>query len=250
MSEVLPKNDLSGFCAVAMMAKAPRIGDAKTRLAPPLSETEAAALSSCFIRDTADNIIAAAQSAPIHGHVACSPPDSEAVFRALLPEPIRLLPSRRVGLGHSLGHSLADAAKDLLAAGYGSVCLVNSDSPTLPTSVLTEAAQTLLASEDRVVLGPAEDGGYYCIGLKSPHARLFEDIAWSAEQVLAQTHERAHEIGLDTAVLPMWYDIDDLASLRRLAEELLGNPIQRKSANPVRGAVHRPISAALTWQRR
>src|SRR5271170_5619440 len=222
MSEVLPKNDLSGFCAVAMMAKAPRIGDAKTRLAPPLSETEAAALSSCFIRDTADNIIAAAQSAPIHGHIAYSPPESETVFRALLPESIRLLPSRRVGLGYSL----YDAAKDVLAAGYGSVCLVNSDSPTLPTSVLTEAAQTLLASEDRVVLGPAEDGGYYCIGLKSPYARPFEDIAWSTEQVLTQTLERAHEIGLDTSVLPTWYDVDDLASRRRLAEELLGSPTQ------------------------
>ena len=221
MSEGLPKNDLGKFCAVAMMAKAPRIGDAKTRLAPPLSETEAAALSSCFIRDTADNIIVAAQSAPIHGHVAYSPPGSETVFRALLPEAIRLLPSRLVGLGYSL----ADAVEDLLAAGYGSVCLVNSDSPTLPTSVLIEAAKTLRASGDRVVLGPAEDGGYYCIGLKSPHARLFEDIAWSTEQVLAQTLERAHEIGLDTAVLPMWYDVDDLASLRRLAEDLLGGPI-------------------------
>ena len=133
-----------------------------------------------------------------------------------------MLPSRRVGLGYSL----ADAVGDLLAAGYGSVCLVNSDSPTLPTSVLVEAAQTLLTSGDRVVLGPAEDGGYYCIGLKSPHARLFEDIDWSTEQVFAQTLERAHEIGLDAAVLPMWYDVDDLASLRRLTEELLGSPIQ------------------------
>jgi uncharacterized protein len=220
MSEGLPKNDLSKFCAMAIMAKAPRIGDAKTRLVPPLSETEAAALSGCFIRDTADNIIAAAQSVPIHGHVAYSPPGSETVLRALLPDPIRLLPSRRVGLGYSL----ADAVEDLLAAGYGSVCLVNSDSPTLPTSVLIEAAETLLASGDRVVLGPAEDGGYYCIGLKSAHARLFEDIAWSTEQVLAQTLERAHEIGLDAAVLPVWYDVDDLASLRRLSEELLGNP--------------------------
>jgi len=187
-----------------------------------LSETEAAALSSCFIRDTADNIIAAAQLAPIHGHVAYSPPESETVLRALLPEPIRLLPSRRVGLGYSL----ADAVEDLLAMGYGSVCLVNSDSPTLPTSVLIQGAKTLLASGDRVVLGPAEDGGYYCIGLNRSHPRLFEDIAWSTEKVLTQTLERAHEIGLDTEVLPMWYDVDDMASLRRLTEELLDSPIR------------------------
>jgi uncharacterized protein len=214
----MPANRLGGFCALAMMAKAPRSGDAKTRLSPPLTEAEAAELSGCFIRDTADNFIAAARSAPIHGHVAYSPAESKPAFRAMLPEAIRLLPSRRAGLGYSL----ADAAADLLAAGYGSVCLVNSDSPTLPTSVLVEAAHRLLAAGDRVVLGPAEDGGYYCIGLKSPHLRLFEGIAWSTEHVFAQTLDRAREIGLDTAVLPRWYDVDDLASLRRLVGELVG----------------------------
>ena len=57
-------NELGGCCAVAVMAKAPRVGAVKTRLAPPLSEAEAAALSGCFIRDVADNIIAAAQQPP------------------------------------------------------------------------------------------------------------------------------------------------------------------------------------------
>jgi rSAM/selenodomain-associated transferase 1 len=206
------------------MAKAPRVGDVKTRLAPPLSAAEAAGLSGCFIRDIADNIGAAARSTPIHGYAAYSPPGSEAVFRAILPDAIRLLPPRRIGLGHSL----ADATEDLLASGYGSACLVNSDSPTLPTSILVEAAQTLQASGDRVVLGPAEDGGYYCIGIKNRHARLFEDIDWSTAQVLAQTLDRACEIGLDTVVLPMWYDVDDRASLRRLAEELLGGVHQNE----------------------
>jgi rSAM/selenodomain-associated transferase 1 len=201
------------------MAKAPLVGDVKTRLAPPLSAVEAAALSRCFIRDIADNILAASRSAPIHGHVAYSPPGSEPVFRALLPDAIGLLAPRRSGLGHSL----ADAARDLLAAGYGSVCLVNSDSPTLPTAFLIEAAKALQAPGDRMVLGPAEDGGYYCIGLKRPHPRLFEEIAWSTPRVFAQTCDRASEIGLDRVVLPMWYDVDDPPSLRRLAGELIGN---------------------------
>ena len=227
MTAAMPKNSRSSFCAIAVMAKAPLIGAVKTRLAPPLSETEATALSGCFIRDAADNIIAASQSIPIHGHIAYSPPEAEAIFRTMLPPAIRLLPSRRIGLGQSL----ADASEDLLSAGYGSVCLINSDSPTLPTTTLVEAAQTLLAPGDRVVLGPAEDGGYYCIGLKRPHARLFEDIAWSTERVFGQTLERAREIGLDTAVLPTWYDVDDLASLRRLADDLLGNSLDRNRRN-------------------
>jgi len=212
-------NELGGCCAVAVMAKAPRVGAVKTRLAPPLSEAEAAALSGCFIRDVADNIIAAAQSTPIHGHVAYSPAGSEMVFRDLLPDTFQLLPPRHDGLGFSL----ADAAEDLLAAGYGSVCLVNADSPTLPTSILVEAALTLQTPGDRIVIGPAEDGGYYCIGLKNRHLRLFEDIDWSTERVFGQTLERAHEIGLDAVVLPTWYDVDDLASLRRLAGALLGD---------------------------
>jgi uncharacterized protein len=212
-------DSLDGFCAIAVMAKAPVVGDVKTRLAPPLSATEAAGLSGCFIRDLADNIIAASQSAAIHGHVAYGPPGSEPIFRALLPETIRLLPPRRSGLGHSL----ADAARDLLSAGYGSVCLVNSDSPTLPTAFLVAAATALEVPGDRMVLGPATDGGYYCIGLKRPHMRLFEEIAWSTPSVFAQTCDRAHEIGLAVVALPPWYDVDDWASLRRLAGELLGS---------------------------
>jgi rSAM/selenodomain-associated transferase 1 len=224
---------LDGFCAFAVMAKAPVVGKVKTRLAPPLSAAEAAELSGCFIRDIADNIIAASRTAPIHGHVAYAPPGSEPVFRALLPEAIRLLPPRRSGLGHSL----ADAACDLLAAGYGSVCLVNSDSPNLPTAFLMEAAMALRAPGDRVVLGPAADGGYYCIGLKQPHPRLFEEIAWSTARVFTQTCDRAREIGLTITVLPPWYDVDDAALLRRLADALLGEDRHEGAGTPY-GAPH------------
>jgi rSAM/selenodomain-associated transferase 1 len=197
---------------MAIMAKAPRVGHAKTRLVPPLTAEDAASLSACFIRDAAENIATAAQHAAIDGYIAFAPPDAEVEFRPLLAQHMRLLPSRRPGLGASL----YDAAADLLAAGYSSVCLINSDSPTLPTSILVAAAQALSHSGDRLVLGPAEDGGYYLIGLKQAHRRLFEDIAWSTPQVRAQTEERGREIGLAATMLPVWYDVDDIASLRRL----------------------------------
>jgi rSAM/selenodomain-associated transferase 1 len=200
------------------MAKAPRIGDAKTRLVPPLSAAEAAELSGCFIHDAAENIAAAAQHAAIEGYIAYSPPEAEAAFVPLVVAGTRLLPSRRPGLAASL----YDAATDLLGAGYGSVCLVNSDSPTLPTEVMIDAARVLSPPGDRIVLGPAEDGGYYLIGLKQAHARLFEDIAWSTPLVFAQTVERAREIGLDPIVLPVWYDVDDISALQRLDTDLRG----------------------------
>ncbi len=207
---------LAGRCAVAVMAKAPRRGEVKTRLVPPLTPAEAAALSGAFLRDAAENILTAAETAAIDGWVAYSPPGSEAVFEALLPRGIRLLPSRRPGLAASL----LDAADDLLATGYGGACLVNNDSPTLPTAAIGAAARALAAPGDRAVLGPAADGGYYLIGLKRLHRRLFEDIDWSTERVLRQTLDRAAEIGLATVMLPVWYDVDDLASLRRLIAEI------------------------------
>lgn len=209
-------------CAVAVMAKAPREGAVKTRLVPPLSPAEAAELGACFLRDVAGNILAAAQLAPIDGYVAYSPPGSEAEFAALLPAGIKLLPPRRTGLGASL----LDAARDLLAIGYGAACLVNADSPNLPTERLVEAVRTLAPPGDRLVLGPADDGGYYLIGLKQAHRRLFEDIAWSSEVVLRQTLERAAELGLDAVTLAPWYDVDDAAGFERLRRELLGgNPV-------------------------
>jgi rSAM/selenodomain-associated transferase 1 len=203
-------------CAIAIMAKAPRVGAAKTRLVPPLSAAEAVALSGCFIRDAAVNVETAARQAAIDGYIAFAPADAEAEFRPLLAQDTRLLPSRRPGLDASL----FDAVTDLTGAGYGAVCLLNSDSPTLPTDILVAATQALLQAGDRLVLGPAEDGGYYLIGLKQAYRRLFEDIAWSTPQVCGQTEDRARELGLAVSRLPVWYDVDDESSLQRLRLEL------------------------------
>lgn len=221
------------------MAKAPRLGEIKTRLVPPLSPAEAAALGGAFIQDIAENILAAAEAVAIEGYAAYSPPGSEAEFTRLLPADIRLLPPRRIGLGASLWH----AAEDLLAAGYGAVCLVNADSPTLPTTFLVEAVHALGKSGDRVVLGPAEDGGYYLIGLKRPHRRLFEDIAWSTEIVFGQTLDRAAELALRAITLPRWYDVDDSESLRRLIDELLGADLPEAYCAPHTAGVLRQILA-------
>src|SRR5262249_20482656 len=83
-----------------------------------------------------------------------------------------------------------------------------------------ETARLLAQPGDRAVLGPSSDGGYYLLGLKARHRRLFEDVAWSTDQVAGQTLARAAEIGLDVHVLPEWYDVDDLASLQTLCTEL------------------------------
>lgn len=211
-----------GGCALAMMIKAPRAGASKTRLVPPLTHEEAASLSVCFLSDTAENIAAACAESrdAARGVAVYTPVGAEAAFDELLPAEFALLAQR----GETFGERLQHAAEDLLAAGFDSLCLIDSDSPTLPTGALAAAVAELARSGERVVLGPADDGGYYLIGLKAAHARLFAEIDWSTGRVLAQTIERARECGLAVALLPAWYDVDDAVTLARLCAELFAAP--------------------------
>ena len=209
-------------CAIAVMAKAPQPGRSKTRLVPPLTPEQAAALSAAFLRDITENIATAGRTTPIHGFIAYAPLGLEALFDGHIADCTRLvladgspdMPHQVQGFGRCLLH----AVQSLLADGYGSACVLNSDSPTLPTSVLTRTAMLLAQPGDRAVLGPADDGGYYLLGVKAPHAHLFEDIAWSTDSVAERTALRAREIGLELVTLPTWYDVDDAASLYRLID--------------------------------
>ena len=204
-AEGLPER--ASQCAMAIMAKAPRAGKVKTRLSPPLTLEESAALNICFLKDTAENL------ASIGGccGIGCyTPVGDETAFDGLLPEEFALIGQR----GDKFGERLLAAAKDILACGYGAVCLIDSDSPTVPAAAFQAAVATLARDGDRVVLGPSDDGGYYLIGLKKAHAAVFQRITWSTSSVMAETVERAAEAGLEVVLLPMWYDVDDAATWR------------------------------------
>lgn len=205
-----------GCCALAVMAKAPRPGRVKTRLSPPLTPEQASALNICFIRDTTENIHQVTEASNSAGLVAYTPLGDEAAFEGLLPPAFQLLPQR----GDGFGNRLLNVCQDLFACGFSAVCLIDSDSPTMPCDALLQAVEWLSRAGDRMVLGGSDDGGYYLIGLKRLHHRLFEQIDWSTERVFAQTLERAGEIGLSVELLPTWYDVDDAATLERLRREL------------------------------
>jgi uncharacterized protein len=203
-------------CGIAVMAKASIPGRTKTRLAPPLTPEEATACNTAFLRDIADNILAASVEASIAGYMAFGPPESEPFFRENLPGEIGLIEAWNPDFGDCLHCTLAA----LLRRGHRSAVVLNSDSPTLPTALLVETAHVLTRPGNPVVLGPAQDGGYYLLGLKDAHRRLFQDITWSTEHVARQTLDRAAELGLPVHVLPEWYDVDDLGALRMLHAEL------------------------------
>jgi uncharacterized protein len=221
------------------MTKAPRAGRVKTRLVPPLTPEEAAELNKCFLRDTAAAISSAcsenlrpptaangrlhpgAQGAPQRCEPVAvyTPVGAESVYADVLPTDFSLLPQR----GDKFGERLYLAIEDLFKCGFDSVCLIDSDSPTVPAENFAEAVELLSTSDDRVVLGPSDDGGYYLIGVKKPHQHLFEQIDWSTERVLNQTIQRANEMGVEVKLLPTGHDVDDGASLRRLCKELLAD---------------------------
>ncbi len=188
-----------GLCALAIMTKAPRPGLVKTRLTPPLTPEEAAALNVCFLRDTAASISMAVAEGGGMGMAAYTPVGAEGAWGEILPGHFAMVAQR----GEGFGERLTFAVEDLLRVGFHSVCLIDSDSPMVPQRAYRQAIEQLAKSGDRVVLGPSDDGGYYLIGLKRRHRRLFEEIDWSTESVLAQTEERAAEIGLVVQPLPM-----------------------------------------------
>ncbi len=226
----------AGQCAIAVMAKAPQVGRSKTRLVPPLTHEGAAALSAAFLRDVTENIVRAAGAASIRPYVAYAPAGLEPLFAGHLAAGTRLVladggidaPAGVEGFGRCLLH----AVQSLLERDHGAACVLNSDSPTLPTELLGRTADVLAAPGDRVVLGPAEDGGYYLLGVKRPHAHLFEDIAWSTDQVAEQTRARAGALGLELVELDTWYDVDDRAALNRLVAELDGQAFGALQAYP------------------
>lgn len=214
-------------CALGIMAKAPQVGAVKTRLVPPLTHDEAARLSRCFIRDSAANIatVASDGASPLDAIAVYTPIGAESELAGLLPERFALLAQR----GRSLGERLSNATRDLVTLGYKTLCLVNADSPTLPPATVASAVIALSYPGDRVVLGPARDGGYYLIGLKQAHHRLFDAIDWSTSKVLAQTVDRAAELGLEVELLPEWYDVDSTAELGLLCEELFSSNGERST---------------------
>jgi len=181
---------------------------------------QAAALSAAFLRDVTENIALAAREASIAGYVAYAPAGQEALFDGHLAAGTRLLladgsvpvPADVQGFGRCLLH----AVTAMLAQGHRAAVVLNADSPTLPAELLVRTAQALAAAGDRVVLGPADDGGYYLLGMKAAHPHLFADIAWSTDRVAETTRARADALGLEVVTLPVWYDVDDHASLTRL----------------------------------
>lgn len=196
---------------LVIFARAPVLGEVKTRLGRSIGEPAALALYEAFLDDTC----ALTQGLGARRVLAVAGDTSE-------PHLLRLAKSQRLGLEEQgegdLGARLARAVARHV--GAGPVVIIGSDAPTLPRAHLHQALDALM--EHDVVIGPARDGGFYLVGARSDVPALFSDVRWSTPAVLATVLERL--AGRSHALLPPWYDVDTEEDLARLRADLAASP--------------------------
>jgi rSAM/selenodomain-associated transferase 1 len=194
--------------AIAVMAKAPVPGLAKTRLIPTIGAHAAAVLQE---RLTERALVAALAAGTGPVTLWCTPRTTHAVFRELgarLPVTLRQQPE-------------GDLGRRMLAtivAADGPVLVTGTDCPALQPGHLHAAATAVRDGTD-VVLIPAEDGGYVLIGMRALHAPLFDAIAWGGKTVLAKTRERITALGLTAVELDTLWDVDTDVDFARMENE-------------------------------
>jgi rSAM/selenodomain-associated transferase 1 len=195
------------------MAKHPRPGRVKTRLAAAFGPEAACALQRAFLVDLAARLAETGWATTW----AVSPPD--APFGDVLPG------ARWIGQrGADLGARMDAATTDLFAEGPGPVLVLGADAPHAALDELRAAAAALEAGSD-VALGPARDGGYWLVGLRAPTPALFADVPWGTDSVLRTTLARAETLHLGVRLVAPTFDVDEPADVRRLHELLVRGDI-------------------------
>jgi uncharacterized protein len=198
---------------VVIMAKAPRLGCVKTRLADSLPLEAVTELYQCLLNDT----IALAQTLNrVEIAIMCPAADVEEVSRVVA-TPVRIVAQT----GEGLAAALRSVFTQFATLGQRAIAF-NSDTPHLPASVL-ETAFDMLETSDLVV-GPTNDGGYYLVGARVPHPDLFINHGMGTANALDALLAQARTLGLSVSLTPPFYDIDVLADLRQMAEELRRAP--------------------------
>lgn len=199
-----------GDRVLVIMAKAPRVGAVKTRLAPSLSPEAVTAFYCCLLKDT----LALARSLR-DVEVAIMCPDSDVNELARLAgDEASVVAQKGEGLAAGLTSVFAHFAED----HQRRTIAFNSDSPHLPRSVLEHAFEMLVARD--VVVGPTHDGGYYLVGAKASHPTLFARDGMGTSSALEILQSRARALTLSIGFADSFYDIDVADDLTRLAAEL------------------------------
>jgi rSAM/selenodomain-associated transferase 1 len=187
--------------ALVVIAKEPLPGRVKTRLSPPCTREQAAALAEAALQDT----LAAIAAAPARRRVLAL----DGRPGRWLPAGFEVVPQRGGGLGQRLAGALLDAG--------GPALVVGMDTPQLSSGLLRHAAARLMTPAVDAVLGPALDGGYWAIGMRRPSQAAFEGVPMSTSRTGVEQRRRLEELGLRVAVLPPLRDVDTIDDAHAVA---------------------------------
>jgi len=196
-------------CMLVIMAKAPKPGRVKTRLAQSFPLTAVTAFYRCLLDDT---MTLARSLGNVEVAIMCPGSDLDELA-CLAGEQMCVVAQKGEGLAAGLTSVFAH-----FSAGHRRVIAFNSDSPHLPASVLEDAFKVLAAHD--IVIGPTHDGGYYLIGAKATHPALFENDGMGTTNALEALLARARTLALSVGFTAPFYDIDVASDLARLAAEL------------------------------
>lgn len=191
--------------AIIVFQKNPQPGKVKTRLAAGLGE-EAAYKIYLLLLERTFKELATFDSAVIVYYSDFLPETNSFTGRL-----------ERIQRGQDLGERMKNAFEETFSMGYEKVVIIGTDCPELTSSHLIKAFQKLDKSE--LVIGPAADGGYYLLGMKTYCANLFHQIEWSTSKVLNQTLQKASDCGLSVSFLPILHDIDKKEDWIRFVNE-------------------------------
>jgi rSAM/selenodomain-associated transferase 1 len=190
-----------------VIAKAPIAGRVKTRLCPPYSLHEAAVLAEAALSDT----LAAVAATPAAGRTIVL----DGPVGPWLPSGFSVLPQRGNGLDERLAAAFTDAQRN----GSAPVLLVGMDTPQVTPSLLSAASQALTSEGTDAVLGPADDGGWWCLGLRCADPQLLLGVPMSTSHTWADQDQRLRAHGLRVTALPTLVDVDDAASAVTVAQQ-------------------------------
>jgi hypothetical protein len=207
-------------CHLLVIAKEPIAGRVKTRLTPPYTPEQAASLAAAAIADTMAAVLAAVPKARAHGHVVepvlVLDGEPGAWLHDLLEVPfaVRVIPQRPGGLDARLAGAFEDATR-----GTGSTCalLVGMDTPQLTGTLLADAIDTLAAPDCDAVLGLADDGGWWTLGVRRADPALLLGVPMSTSETGQEQHERLIGAGLSVSLLGRLRDVDTAADADQVA---------------------------------
>ena len=190
-----------------VLAKSPLAGRVKTRLCPPFTPVQAAALAEAALRDT----LAAVAGTPAVARTVVL----EGPLGDWLPASFGVLPQR----GRGLDERLAAAYDDAWAVHPAPLLLVGMDTPQVTPALLTAAASQLLSDGTDAVLGLATDGGWWTLGLRRPDASLLVGVPMSTAETGACQHRRLVQADLRVRLLPVLTDVDTAEDAVAVAAE-------------------------------